>query len=75
MKGAIPYGFLEKLEKKKLDLIVANDITLKDSGFESDTNKAVFIDKDGNVEKLPLLCKRELADRILDKIKEMGVKK
>lgn len=63
----------EKLKKKKLDLIVANDINTKDSGFESDTNKATFIDKKGNIEKLPLLSKRELADKILDKIKEMGV--
>jgi phosphopantothenoylcysteine decarboxylase/phosphopantothenate--cysteine ligase len=65
----------EKLKKKNLDLIVANDINIKDSGFESDTNKAVLIDKKGGVEKLSLISKRDLADRILDKIKEMGSKK
>ncbi len=61
----------EKLKKKNLDLIVANDIKEKDSGFCSDTNKATFIDRNGNVEKLPLLSKRELADKILDKIKSL----
>ena len=62
----------EKLRRKHLDLIVANDITAKNSGFCSDTNKAVFIDKKGKVEKLPLLSKRELADKILDKIQNIG---
>ena len=65
----------EKLKKKNLDLIVANDIKGKDSGFCSDTNKATFIEKNGNVEELPLLSKKELADRIFDKLKKMGGKK
>jgi len=56
----------KKLEKKKLDLIVANDITAADSGFGVDTNKVTIIDKKGKVEKLPLMSKREVADRILD---------
>jgi phosphopantothenoylcysteine decarboxylase/phosphopantothenate--cysteine ligase len=57
-----------KLEKKRLDLIVANDITAKDSGIGADTNQVVIIDRKGKVEKLPLLPKREVADRILDKV-------
>jgi phosphopantothenoylcysteine decarboxylase/phosphopantothenate--cysteine ligase len=56
----------KKLEKKKLDMIVANDITAADSGFGVDTNKVIIIDKKGKVEKLPLMSKREVADRILD---------
>ena len=56
----------KKLEKKKLDLIVANDITAADSGFGVDTNKVIIIDKKGGVEELPLMSKREVADRILD---------
>ena len=56
----------KKLEKKKLDMIVANDITAADSGFGVDTNKVILIDKKGKVEKLPLMSKREVADRILD---------
>jgi phosphopantothenoylcysteine decarboxylase/phosphopantothenate--cysteine ligase len=55
-----------KLKNKKLDMIVANDITAADSGFGVDTNKVIIIDKKGKVEKLPLMSKREVADRILD---------
>jgi len=58
----------EKLEKKQLDLIVANDITDADSGFGVDTNKVTLIDRDGKVESLPLLTKRDVADRILDRV-------
>jgi len=57
-----------KLQKKKLDLIVANDITAKESGFAVDTNKVTIIDRDGKIESLPLLTKREVADRILDRV-------
>ncbi len=57
-----------KLEKKQLDIIVANDITDADSGFDVDTNKVTLIDRDGKVESLPLLTKREVADRILDRV-------
>ncbi len=58
----------DKLRKKKLDLIVANDITLPDSGIGSDNNQVVIIDANDNVEELPLLPKREVADKILDKL-------
>ena len=65
----------KKLEKKKLDMIVANDITAADSGFGVDTNKVILIDKKGKVEKLPLMSKREVADRILDGVVGMMGKK
>ena len=58
----------KKLQKKQLDLIVANDITDKESGFGADTNKVTLISRDGKVESLPLMSKREVADRILDKV-------
>ena len=58
----------EKLRKKNLDLIVANDVTRKDSGFESDTNQVQIIYRDGRVEDLPLLSKDALADQILDRV-------
>ena len=65
----------QKLKKKQLDLIVANDITSTDSGFGVDTNKVTIIDRDSKVENLPLLTKREVADRILDKVEGLSGKK
>ena len=65
----------EKLDKKRLDLIVANDITAEGSGIGADTNQVVIIDRKGKVEKLPLLPKRELADKILDRITQFLGKK
>jgi len=64
-----------KLDKKQLDLIVANDIMARGSGIGADTNQVVIIDRKGKVEKLPLLPKREVADRILDRIAEFLAKK
>jgi phosphopantothenoylcysteine decarboxylase/phosphopantothenate--cysteine ligase len=60
-----------KLRAKGLDFIVANDITDKDSGFGTDTNRVIIIDRDEEIEVLPLLTKREVADRILDRVKEI----
>ena len=60
-----------KLEKKQLDLIVANDIMIVGSGIGADTNQVAMIDSEGKVEELPLLPKREVADRILDKVVEL----
>jgi phosphopantothenoylcysteine decarboxylase/phosphopantothenate--cysteine ligase len=57
-----------KLTEKGLDLIVANDITDKQSGFGADTNKVTIIDKEGKEGKLPLLTKREVADKVLDRV-------
>jgi len=58
----------KKLAEKKLDMIVANDITKADSGFDADTNRVVIIDKKGKAEELPLMSKREAAERILDRV-------
>jgi len=58
----------EKLKRKQLDLIVVNDITAKDSGFDTDTNRVAFIDREGKVEPLPLMLKSEIAHRILDRV-------
>ncbi len=57
-----------KLRNKQLDLIVANDVTAPNSGFEVDTNRVTIISQDGKTETLPLMSKREVADRILDKV-------
>jgi phosphopantothenoylcysteine decarboxylase/phosphopantothenate--cysteine ligase len=58
----------KKLTNKKLDLIIANDITDENSGFGKDTNKVTLIGKDGAPENLPVLSKRAVADRILDRV-------
>ena len=57
-----------KLLQKNLDLIVINDITGSDTGFEVDTNQVSILDKEGGLEKLPLLSKDECGTRILDRI-------
>jgi len=56
-----------KLESKALDLIVANDITASGSGFGAESNRCILIDSNGR-EELPLLPKRDVADRILDRV-------
>jgi phosphopantothenoylcysteine decarboxylase/phosphopantothenate--cysteine ligase len=61
----------KKLVSKKLDMIVANDITQADSGFDVDTNRVILIDKKGKTEELPLMSKREVAEKILDRVKGM----
>jgi phosphopantothenoylcysteine decarboxylase/phosphopantothenate--cysteine ligase len=55
----------KKLVEKGADLIVANDVTASDAGFDADTNRVTIISHDETTE-LPLMSKRETADRILD---------
>lgn len=55
-----------KLRKKNLDLIVANNVTEEGSGFDGDTNVATILDRKGTVHPLPLMSKDDLADRIYD---------
>ena len=57
-----------KLERKQLDLIVANDITLPGGGFAADDNKAVILGRDELLLDLPSMPKRELADALLDQL-------
>ena len=57
----------EKLKKKNLDLIVANDVTKPGAGFDVETNIVTLI-TEKEISSLPLLSKTEVADRILDKI-------
>ena len=61
----------DKVRRKSLDLIVANDITDAASGFGSDTNKVVLIDRELQVEELPLITKYEVSHRILDKVRDL----
>jgi phosphopantothenoylcysteine decarboxylase/phosphopantothenate--cysteine ligase len=59
----------EKLKKKNLDLIVANDVSREDAGFEADTNAVKLVYRDGRMEEMPLMTKEEVADQLLDRIK------
>ena len=61
---------LSKLEKKNLDMIVANQVGVEGSGFGSDSNKARFFFKDGANEDIPAMEKIDLAGVILDRIAE-----
>ena len=55
-----------KLARKKLDLIVANDVSKPGVGFEHDTNEVVVLGADGTRIDIPLTDKRNVARRVLD---------
>jgi len=61
----------QKLSAKGLDLIVANDVSLPDSGFEAKTNVAALIWPDGDIVQLEKMPKTELAERILDAVLQL----
>jgi phosphopantothenoylcysteine decarboxylase/phosphopantothenate--cysteine ligase len=58
-----------KMEKKNLDMIVANDVTAPDAGFGVDTNRVLIITRDGAVDRLPLMSKEDVAFNILHRIR------
>jgi phosphopantothenoylcysteine decarboxylase / phosphopantothenate---cysteine ligase len=58
----------EKLRRKGADLLVANDVSEPGSGFGTDTNRVVILAADGSRDDLPLLTKREVAERLLDRV-------
>ena len=60
----------KKLEKKHLDLIVANNLKQAGAGFGTDTNIVTFLSKDHTTE-LPIMRKEEVADKLLDYIMQM----
>ena len=60
-----------KLRRKGLDLIVANDVSRPDAGFEVDTNAVVFLTPDGRREALPLQSKRAVADRLVERVEQL----
>jgi phosphopantothenoylcysteine decarboxylase/phosphopantothenate--cysteine ligase len=61
----------EKMQRKKLDMIVANDVSASDSGFSVDTNRVTLLDARGGREPLPLLTKEEVATRVVARIVEL----
>lgn len=58
----------KKLQRKNLDLMVANDVSQPDAGFDADTNAVKILDAQGKVEELPVQSKRSVADRVLDRV-------
>jgi phosphopantothenoylcysteine decarboxylase/phosphopantothenate--cysteine ligase len=54
-----------KLTRKNLDLIVANDVSADDAGFNVDTNRVTLLYRDGRIEELPLMSKDSVAEMIL----------
>jgi phosphopantothenoylcysteine decarboxylase/phosphopantothenate--cysteine ligase len=61
-----------KVLRKNMDFIVANDVTMEGAGFGTDTNIVKFIGKNGIIEDLPKISKDEVADKILDTLKNLS---
>lgn len=62
---------IQKLKEKNLDLIVLNDPTVTGAGFDTDTNQVTLIDKNNNIEEIPLMSKYQVAEKIIDRIIDM----
>ena len=57
-----------KCREKKLEFVVANDVTQSGAGFGCDTNRVTFVYPDGRVREFPLMSKRAVAGRIVDEV-------
>jgi phosphopantothenoylcysteine decarboxylase / phosphopantothenate---cysteine ligase len=68
--GDVRAGAEDKLRRKALDLIVANDVTAPGVGFGHETNAATLLDAAGNWTDVPLTTKRELARIVLDLVSD-----
>ena len=60
-----------KLARKRVDLMVANDVSAPDAGFEVDTNRALLLGADGSADETPLLTKEQLAGLVLDRVLDL----
>jgi len=63
-----------KLVKKNVDMIIANNLKVKGAGFGTDTNIVTIITKD-EVKELDILSKDEVAEKILDEILALKIKR
>lgn len=61
----------QKMERKKLDMIVANDISASDAGFAVDTNRVTLLHADGRQEPLALMSKAEVAEAVMERLVRM----
>lgn len=57
-----------KLERKQLNLLVANDVSAKDAGFAVDTNRVSLLHTDGKIESLPLMDKLDVAAHVIERV-------
>ncbi len=64
----------KKLKEKNLDMIVANDVSKENSGFAVDTNIVRIIERDGPETELPLMTKEDVADEILNRVRDIARK-
>lgn len=62
---------MDKVRRKHLDLVVANDVTKEGAGFEGDTNAVSIYNREGLVRALPVMRKREVADVLLDEVRKL----
>jgi phosphopantothenoylcysteine decarboxylase / phosphopantothenate---cysteine ligase len=60
-----------KLRAKKLNLMVGNDVSAPDAGFEVDTNRVILIEPEGTIERLPLLTKSEVSEIVMTRVCDM----
>ncbi|KIL47663.1 bifunctional phosphopantothenoylcysteine decarboxylase/phosphopantothenate--cysteine ligase CoaBC [Jeotgalibacillus campisalis] len=67
----VEYYAKKKLQSKNADMIVANNITEEGAGFSGDTNIVTFYFKNGNKKELPLLSKKQVAEKIFEEIHQM----
>ncbi len=58
----------EKMRRKNLDMVVANDVSAEGCGFASDDNRATLLFPDGTCEELPRMSKKRLAEEIMDRV-------
>jgi phosphopantothenoylcysteine decarboxylase / phosphopantothenate---cysteine ligase len=66
--GDVAANASTKLREKKLDLIIANDVSRKGIGFDSDLNRVMIIDKKGAAVESPVASKREISRLIMDRV-------
>ena len=64
-------GAQAKLQRKGLDMIVANDVSAPDAGFAVDTNRVVLLRRDREAESWPLMTKEEVAERVMAEVTAM----
>jgi phosphopantothenoylcysteine decarboxylase / phosphopantothenate---cysteine ligase len=65
----------EKLQKKNLDMIVANDVTHPGAGFDADTNIVRLLHADGHVEELEMMSKHRVAKQLLNRVSTLWTSK